>query len=294
MTILLSPQQYNPEILLQTVIRSTFATVHVFNFSSSTNLTVMSTFSKRNAWYSNFIIDDYMRLLVNYSKSNVYAFNTDFINQLLTHGFENVKKNLIEHNIFSKQYLFLPTIVCGCHWILNTVHIPSHTITQYDSLYTYFPQVTNTIATMLKQYTDLMNIDPINWTIVQGDSPYQENGYDCGAFVLEMTKHITMETPFNFNQKHMSLIRIRHEKELRLQTILPILLRHGMDGSNNQSSQTSKNTTLSPNSVSGESTELINYKAIKNKRRLKRMGYKRPRNHKKKNKAKTHDHTLSQ
>ena len=58
---------------------------------------------------------------------------------------------------------------------------------------------------------------------VPPEIPHQRNGYDCGVFMLQFMKYITMKKSFNFTTTEMSFFRDEMKKEISTKKIRPTL-----------------------------------------------------------------------
>jgi Ulp1 family protease len=67
-------------------------------------------------------------------------------------------------------------------------------------------------------------LDTSRWTEVvwqRGQSPRQENGYDCGVFMMRTAEYLSRGAELDFKQKHMAYFRRRTVLELLLKSLLP-------------------------------------------------------------------------
>ena len=72
---------------------------------------------------------------------------------------------------------------------------------------------------LLREYVELEHLNkksqPFDWTgwvnYCPGDTPQQENGYDCGVFTCQFLEALSrgMDSPFNFTQRSMAYLRRR-------------------------------------------------------------------------------------
>ena len=71
----------------------------------------------------------------------------------------------------------------------------------------------NTILNYLKEEhreKRKCELDSDNWTLSQADDlPFQENGYDCGVFMLKNAQCLARGEPFNFCDDDMDFFRRR-------------------------------------------------------------------------------------
>ncbi|XP_035767442.1 sentrin-specific protease-like, partial [Neolamprologus brichardi] len=119
-------------------------------------------------------------------------------------------------DLFSKWLLLIP-IHLEIHWSLVTVTMATKTISYYDSQGIVFRHTTDNIMKYLqseareKKQTAFQK----GWkiTIIKG-IPQQKNDSDCGVFVLEYCRRLSVKQPLLFSQDDMPRIRKRIYKEL--------------------------------------------------------------------------------
>uniref|UniRef100_A0A3Q0S3C3 Ubiquitin-like protease family profile domain-containing protein n=1 Tax=Amphilophus citrinellus TaxID=61819 RepID=A0A3Q0S3C3_AMPCI len=119
-------------------------------------------------------------------------------------------------DLFSKWLLLIP-IHLEIHWSLVTVTMATKTINYYDSQGIVFRHTTDNIMKYLqseareKKQTAFQK----GWkiTIIKG-IPQQKNDSDCGVFVLEYCRRLSVKQPLLFSQDDMPRIRKRIYKEL--------------------------------------------------------------------------------
>ncbi|TWW58187.1 Sentrin-specific protease 5 [Takifugu flavidus] len=119
-------------------------------------------------------------------------------------------------DLFSKTLLLFP-IHLEIHWSLITVTMETKTISYYDSQGIVFRHTTDNIMKYLlseakeKEQTAFQK----GWkiSIIKG-IPHQKNDSDCGVFVLEYCRRLSMKQPLHFSQEDMPGIRKRIYKEL--------------------------------------------------------------------------------
>uniref|UniRef100_A0A665VQC7 SUMO specific peptidase 5 n=1 Tax=Echeneis naucrates TaxID=173247 RepID=A0A665VQC7_ECHNA len=108
---------------------------------------------------------------------------------------------------------------CEIHWSLVAVTMATKTISYYDSqgiVFRHTTDVSNIMKYLLseareKEHTAFQK----GWkiTIIKG-IPQQKNDSDCGVFVLEYCRRLSMKQPLLFSQEDMPHIRKRIYKEL--------------------------------------------------------------------------------
>ncbi|KAM0673487.1 SUMO1 sentrin specific peptidase 1 [Gurleya vavrai] len=179
---------------------------------------------KTGCWINDKIINLYFRLLIQNSKENskensnennkeihkennkennkenskenskennkIYVFTTYFFLQINKKGFEGVKKWTEKINIFDYKKLIIPVHIPG-HWIFILVDTLGRAITPYDPL----GVLRYSEAYKIKKWLECESIYRFNKEInFKINTPYkhplQQNGNDCGIFVIYYGKRI--------------------------------------------------------------------------------------------------------
>ncbi|KAL7397137.1 hypothetical protein ABVT39_017415 [Epinephelus coioides] len=175
----------------------------------------LGTLEEQN-WLNDQIINMYGELIMEATQHKVHFFNSFFHKQLVAKGYEGVKRWTKKVDLFSKWLLLFP-IHLEIHWSLITVTMATKTISYYDSQGIVFRHTTDNIMKYLqseareKQQTAFLK----GWkiTIIKG-IPQQKNDSDCGVFVLEYCRCLSVKQPLLFSQEDMPRIRKRIHKEL--------------------------------------------------------------------------------
>ncbi|XP_039985379.1 sentrin-specific protease 5-like isoform X2 [Xiphias gladius] len=175
----------------------------------------LGTLEEQN-WLNDQIINMYGELIMEATQHKVHFFNSFFHKQLVAKGYDGVKRWTKKVDLFSKWLLLIP-IHLEIHWSLVTVTMATKTISYYDSQGIVFRHTTDNIMKYLqseareKEQTAFQK----GWkiTIIKG-IPQQKNDSDCGVFVLEYCRRLSVKQPLLFSQEDMPLIRKRIYKEL--------------------------------------------------------------------------------
>ena len=136
---------------------------------------------------------------------------------------QNKDKNI---NIFDHSKLFIPVNYKSLHWFLlvaDTKNIINKEITilVYDSLGEDNVQTKGIAGKKLQIFfnwkfqqmsTDKKSNLKVVLTNMAGQIPHQENGYDCGVFLLMYAKYLAAGKDFNFNQSDMRQFRLKIRK----------------------------------------------------------------------------------
>uniref|UniRef100_H3DL84 Ubiquitin-like protease family profile domain-containing protein n=1 Tax=Tetraodon nigroviridis TaxID=99883 RepID=H3DL84_TETNG len=181
----------------------------------SLGLEDLGTLEEQN-WINDQIINMYGELIMEKTQHKVHFFNSFFHKQLVAKGYDGVKRWTKKVDLFSKTLLLFP-IHLEIHWSLITVTMETKTISYYDSQGIVFRHTTENIMKYLlseakeKEQASFQKGWKIN--IIKG-IPHQKNDSDCGVFVLEYCRCLSMKQPLHFSQEDMPGIRKRIYKEL--------------------------------------------------------------------------------
>lgn len=167
-------------------------------------------------WINDQVINMYGELIMDAVPDKVHFLNSFFHRQLMTKGYNGVKRWTKKVDVFKKILLLIP-IHLEVHWSLITVNIPKKLISFYDSQGIHFKFCVENIRKYLiteakeKSYPEFLD----GWqTAVTKCIPQQKNDSDCGVFVLQYCKCLALEQPFQFSQEDMPRVRKRIYKEL--------------------------------------------------------------------------------
>ncbi|XP_074955294.1 sentrin-specific protease 5 isoform X1 [Phalacrocorax aristotelis] len=173
-------------------------------------------------WLNDQIINMYGELIMDAVPEKVHFFNSFFHRQLVTKGYNGVKRWTKKVDLFKKTLLLIP-IHLEVHWSLITVNIPSRIISFYDSQGIHFKFCVENIQKYLLTEAKERNRPEFlqGWqTAVTKCIPQQKNDSDCGVFVLQpfpfpqYCKCLALDQPFQFSQEDMPRVRKRIYKEL--------------------------------------------------------------------------------
>mmetsp|Transcript_15098 Transcript_15098/g.30446 ORF Transcript_15098/g.30446 Transcript_15098/m.30446 type:complete len:257 (+) Transcript_15098:1427-2197(+) len=152
------------------------------------------------------------------SRSPSHCFNTHFIDKLVKDGHDGVKrwsKKVPGKNIFALDKVFVPINVDDWHWRLAVISMKEKTIQCIDSM--GLPGTSHLEA--LKGYFEAEHEakkgaplpDADDWELIEGTSetPQQENGFDCGVFMLMACILLAVGEPLDFSQEDIALFRER-------------------------------------------------------------------------------------
>lgn len=175
----------------------------------------LSTLANQN-WLNDQVMNMYGELIMESAHHKVHFLNSFFHRQLMTKGYDGVKRWTKQVDLFSKTLLLVP-VHLEVHWCLVTADIPQKKICLYDSQGNALQKVARNILRYLiteakeKRRPAFEN----NWTVSFDEKiPQQTNENDCGVFVLEYSRCLALTKPLQFSQKDIPNIRKRIYKEL--------------------------------------------------------------------------------
>ncbi|XP_005752555.1 sentrin-specific protease 5 isoform X2 [Pundamilia nyererei] len=167
-------------------------------------------------WLNDQVMNMYGELIMDSSQQKVHFLNSFFHRQLMTKGYDGVKRWTKQVDLFSKRLLLVP-IHLEVHWCLVTADIVQKKICLYDSQGNGLQKVGRNILKYLmteakeKKQTAFES----GWTVAFDEKvPQQTNENDCGVFVLEYSRCLALTRPLHFSQKDIPKIRKRIYKEL--------------------------------------------------------------------------------
>nr|XP_057923264.1 sentrin-specific protease 5-like [Doryrhamphus excisus]XP_057923265.1 sentrin-specific protease 5-like [Doryrhamphus excisus] len=175
----------------------------------------LSTLEHEN-WLNDQVMNMYGELIMEASQHKVHFLNSFFHRQLMTKGYDGVKRWTKQVDLFSKTLLLVP-IHLEVHWCLVTADIARRRICLFDSQGNVLRKVARSILNYLvteateKQHASFVN----GWAMSFDEKvPQQTNENDCGVFVLEYSRCLALDQPMHFSQRDIPKIRQRIYKEL--------------------------------------------------------------------------------
>ncbi|KAL6104240.1 senp5 [Pungitius sinensis] len=175
----------------------------------------LSTLADQN-WLNDQVINMYGELILESSHHQVHFLNSFFHRQLMTKGYDGVKRWTKQVDLFSKSLLLVP-VHLEVHWCLVTADIDKKKICLYDSQGISLQKVARNILKYLmteakeKKHSDFES----GWEVSYDEIiPQQTNENDCGVFILEYSRCLALAKPLQFSQRDIPKIRKRIYKEL--------------------------------------------------------------------------------
>ncbi|XP_077414517.1 sentrin-specific protease 5-like [Vanacampus margaritifer] len=175
----------------------------------------LSTLAHQN-WLNDQVINMYGELIMEAAQHKVHFFNSFFHRQLMTKGYNGVKRWTKKVDLFSKSLLLVP-IHLKVHWCLVTTDVLRKKICLLDSQGIAPHKVAQNIGKYLmveareKQHVSFVS----GWAVSFNENvPLQTNENDCGVFILEYSRCLALAQPLCFSQTNIPKIRKRIYKEL--------------------------------------------------------------------------------
>ncbi|KAK3160823.1 hypothetical protein QOZ80_1BG0065300 [Eleusine coracana subsp. coracana] len=180
-------------------------------------------------WLNDEVINLYLDLLKEREQREpskflkCHFFNTFFYKKLSSGGYDYkavrrwTTKRKLGYSLMECEKIFVP-IHKEVHWCLAVINIRDKKFQYLDSLGSMDMKVLTNLARYLvdevKDKTG-QQIDALSWKQegVQ-NLPLQENGWDCGMFMLKYIDFFSRNMDLIFGQKHMRYFRRRTAKEI--------------------------------------------------------------------------------
>ncbi|KAL6548254.1 hypothetical protein OROGR_008675 [Orobanche gracilis] len=186
---------------------------------------------KPQAWLNDEVINLYLELLKEREKREpgkflkCHFFNTFFYKKLIGgrggYNFQSVRRwttqRKLGYNLLECDKIFVP-IHKEIHWCLAIINNKEEKFQYLDSLRGFDYQVLNVLA---KYFVDEVkdkcgeDINAGSWVReLVTELPEQENGFDCGVFMIKYADFYSRDVGLCFSQEHMPYFRRRTAKEI--------------------------------------------------------------------------------
>nr|XP_046265313.1 sentrin-specific protease 5-like [Scatophagus argus] len=175
----------------------------------------LATLADQN-WLNDQVMNMYGELIMESACHKVHFLNSFFHRQLMTKGYDGVKRWTKRVDLFSKSLLLVP-IHLEVHWCLVSADNVKKKICLYDSQGNALQKVARNILKYLMTEAKEKNQTAFEngWAVSFDEKiPQQTNENDCGVFVLEYSRCLALGKPLQFSQKDIPKIRKRIYKEL--------------------------------------------------------------------------------
>ncbi|EAW13256.1 SUMO protease ULP1 [Aspergillus clavatus NRRL 1] len=181
------------------------------------------------AWLNDEIINSYLALIVDYlrrthgnagrhDKPRFHAFQTFFFSNLRDKGYQSVRRWATRAKIGGESLLNVDTVFIpvhnSAHWTLIVVKPGERTIENFDSLGALSRRHVGLVQGWLRAELGSRYVEE-EWTILPSISPQQDNGSDCGVFLLSTAKAVAIGIePQSYGARDMVLLRRKIVAEL--------------------------------------------------------------------------------
>lgn len=188
----------------------------------------LATCHSRYAWLNDEIINAYLALIVDYArraagnygrheKPKFHAFNSFFFSNLRDKGYESVRRWATRAKIGKEALLGVDTVLVPihdhAHWTLLVIKPAARTIEHFDSLGSLSRAHVARAMTWLRGELGNLFVEE-EWRVLPSVSPQQDNGSDCGVFLLTSAKMTALGMPLFYEARDIPDIRKRIVAEL--------------------------------------------------------------------------------
>ncbi len=188
---------------------------------------------KKKKWLLGDTIDFYVNILdrdnletdymVFSTISGAWAINGDYNDQ---HFKVAIEKTFAGINVETVRHIYFPLHCNGNHWILIAVNLTTSAISLLDSISHFKVAVSmfslldkvKTFMVGLYRFHSKMTLNSkdlqqhgkvVSWTLHSMDCPKQDNGCDCGVFVIAALECLCGKRAFNFTQRDIPFFRLK-------------------------------------------------------------------------------------
>ena len=174
------------------------------------------------SWLNDEIINCYLAMIVDHlrrsndnagrhDKPLFHAFNTFFFSNLRDKGYSAVRRWAGRAKVGGQDLLNVDTIFVpvhnSAHWTLIVVKPSDRTIENFDSLGSLSREHVELIKVWLKGELGKDYIDD-EWEVLKSKSSQQDNGSDCGVFLLSNAKAVALNIdPMSYGASDIRMLR---------------------------------------------------------------------------------------
>ena len=189
----------------------------------------ISTCTRPLAWLNDAIINSYLALVIRYLRAvnanagpsdqpKYHAFNSFFYSSLRDKGYDAVRRWAKRAKIGGEVLLEVDTVFVpvheSSHWTLMVVRPIDRTIEYFDSMGARGARQVTTIKAWLRGELGDKFVDD-EWTFLPSQSSHQDNGSDCGVFLLTNAKAIALNIePTAFGAGDTQSLRLKIVAEI--------------------------------------------------------------------------------
>ncbi|EGD97018.1 Ulp1 protease [Trichophyton tonsurans CBS 112818] len=180
------------------------------------------------AWLNDEVINAYLAIILDYARRasgssgrhrepKYHAFNSFFYSSLRDRGYESVRRWASRAKIGGPALLGVEVVLIPihnqAHWTLMVVKPKARTIEYFDSLGGASRAHISRVKEWLQgELCDLFVEE--EWRVLPTDSPQQDNGSDCGVFLLTTAKLVVLGLPLSYGARDIPTIRKRIVAEI--------------------------------------------------------------------------------
>lgn len=180
-------------------------------------------------WLNDEVINAYLAVLIDYlrrangnagrhDKPKFHAFNTFFFSNLRDKGYSSVSRWAKRAKIGGEALLEVDTVYIpvhnSAHWTLMVVKPTERSIEYFDSLGSASPRHVAIVKDWLRGELSARFVEE-EWSVVPTVSPQQDNGSDCGVFLLSTAKAVAVGIePQSYGARDIPLLRRKIVAEL--------------------------------------------------------------------------------
>ncbi|BCS29548.1 SUMO protease ULP1 [Aspergillus puulaauensis] len=181
------------------------------------------------AWLNDEVINSYLAVIIDYlrrennndgrhDKPRYHAFNSFFFSNLRDKGYDSVRRwatraKIGKNDLLNVDTVFIP-VHNNSHWTLIVVKPVDKTIEHFDSLGSLSRRHVGVVKTWLKGELGPLFVEK-DWAVLPSVSPQQDNGSDCGVFLLSTAKAIAANIdPLAYGPQDTLLLRKKIVAEL--------------------------------------------------------------------------------
>ncbi|KAE8378132.1 hypothetical protein BDV26DRAFT_262120 [Aspergillus bertholletiae] len=189
----------------------------------------LSTCFTPMAWLNDEVINSYLALIVDYlrrtnhnngrgDKPRFHAFNTFFFSNMRDKGYQSVRRWANRAKIGGTSLLDVDTVFVpvhnSAHWTLIVIKPLERTIEHFDSLGSLSHRHVGVMKDWLRNELGPNYVEE-EWRILPSVSPQQDNGSDCGVFLLSTAKAVAIGLePLSYCARDIVLLRKKIVAEL--------------------------------------------------------------------------------
>ena len=150
------------------------------------------------------------------SEPKCWVANTYFYTRLMENGaysYDNVRRWTSQQDVFTLDKIIIPINDNNTHWFLAVVDFRKKQTQVFDSMWKARQTVHDNLQRWLgdvwrdQQHSEF---DTSGWSHLPHDKsviPQQGNTNDCGVFMCLFAAYASLDSPFDFSQRHIPMVR---------------------------------------------------------------------------------------